>query len=186
MSNPKIIGITGPFGSGKTTAANFFESKGYKKISLSSFLEDELKQAGKKITRKNLQDIGNLLRKKNGAGYLAKKAIEFTEKNNFSKITIDGIRNLGEVHELKKLSGFVLLGIFANRNIRFERIKNKKGRETLTKKLFDQLDYRDLGIDQNNKFGLQVAKCFAISDYFIDSNSEKEFYPKLENFLNKL
>ncbi len=58
--NSKIIGVAGAFGSGKSTAAEFFEEYGFKKIVLSRFLEDEARRRGTKdITRKILQDIGN-------------------------------------------------------------------------------------------------------------------------------
>lgn len=39
-----IIGITGAFGSGKSTAASYFKEKGYHVVSLSSLLEDEAKK----------------------------------------------------------------------------------------------------------------------------------------------
>jgi len=182
----KIIGITGPFGSGKTTAASFFETKGFRKITLSSFLEEQLRISNKEISRKNLQDLGDLWRDKEGSGILAKKALEFVDSENIDKVVIDGIRNLGEIEEFRKLENFILLGIFADRDIRFERIRNMKGRESLTRELFDNLDFRDLGITEDKKTGLQVAKCFALSDYFIDSNEEATFTNKLENFLKKI
>lgn len=183
---PTIIGITGPFGSGKTTAAKFFEEKGFTSVVLSSFLRDELRSSGKELTRKNLQDLGNLWREKNGRGVLASKALEYSSKNKMEKIVVDGIRNLGEIEELKKNSKFVLLGVFADREIRFNRIKAMTGRESLTRKEFNELDYRDLGIYEDQDSGLQVAKCFAISDYFIDSNNEDNYISKLEDFLKNL
>lgn len=180
-----IIGITGPFGSGKSTAASFFETKGYSKITLSSFLEKELTENKKEITRSSLQDLGNLWRKNEGAGVLAKKALEYISKNKIEKAVIDGIRNLGEVEELKKIENFVLLGIVADRKIRFERIKRMKNREDLTFELFNRLDYRDLGIFENEITGLQVAKCFSVSDFFISNNGE-DLEEKLEEFIDKL
>ena len=183
IGETSLIGITGPFGSGKSTAASFFETKGYTKITLSSFLEEALLREGKEITRSNLQDLGNLWRKKEGSGVLAKKALEHISENKIEKAVIDGIRNLGEVEELKKTNGFVLLGILADRKIRFERIKRMKNREDLTKDLFEWLDYRDLGISADEETGLQVAKCLAISDHFIISNNEEYFKKELTNFL---
>ena len=77
-TNSLLIGLTGGFGSGKSTAASFFESKGFRKIILSLFLEEEARRRGiYKITRKILQDIGNEWRKKYGGGILAKKALEY-------------------------------------------------------------------------------------------------------------
>lgn len=185
-NKPSVIGITGSFGSGKTTAASFFETKGFKKITLSSFLEEQLKKDGKEITRKNLQDLGNEWRAVYGPGILAEKALKFIKDNDIEKAVIDGIRNLGEVDRFKNSANFVLLGIVADRDIRFERIKKLKNREELTKDLFDQLDYRDLGINENIETGLQVAKCLAISGYFINSNDEKSYTERLEEFLIKI
>lgn len=185
-STPTVIGITGPFGSGKSTAASLLEKKGFTRITLSSFLEEELNKNGKEITRQNLQDLGNVWREEFGSGVLAKKANEYILKNSLEKVTIDGIRNLGEVEEFKKSSKFVLLGIVADRDVRFERVRKLKTRENLTKELFDSLDMRDLGITEDKKTGLQVAKCLAISDFFVNSNSEEEFKNKIEEFLNKI
>ena len=186
MNKIKIIGITGPFGSGKTTAANFFVTKGYQRITLSSFLEEELKKTGVEITRKNLQDLGNLWREEKGSGILANKALGFIALNNIEKVVIDGIRNLGEVDEFKKSSNFVLLGVIADRNVRFQRIKDLSNRESLTPEKFDELDYRDLGLTDDEKTGLQVAKCLAVADYFVNSNNETEYQQKLEEFLTKI
>ena len=182
-----IIGITGAFGSGKPTAARFFEEKGFSKIVLSSFLEEEAKRRGiKVITRKILQDIGNELREKYGSGILAMKANGFLENQKIKKTVIDGIRNLGEVEEFKKNSNFILIAIVANRKIRFERLKNLKRREELTWDIFEKLDKRDVGIGEA-KTGLQVAFCIASSDVFIDSNDKiEEFRDKLSDFLNTI
>lgn len=181
-----VIGVAGPFGSGKTTAATFFEKHGFQRITLSSFLEEQLKSDDKKITRKNLQDLGNQWRSQYGVGVLAKKALELIFKNNTEKVVIDGIRNLGEVEEFRNSTKFILLGVVADRNIRFERVKNLKNRENLTLELFDQLDLRDLGITEDSISGLQVAKCLAISDYFINSNDENGYKQRLEEFLKKI
>lgn len=181
-----IIGITGPFGSGKSTAASFFETKGFTKITLSSFLEEALLKEGKEKTRANLQDLGNLWRKKEGSGVLARKALVHISKNKIEKAVIDGLRNLGEVEELKKTNAFILLGVVADRIVRFNRVKQMNNRERLTQELFDRLDYRDLGITGDEEAGLQVAKCLAISDYFINSNDEVGYKEKLEEFLGKI
>ncbi len=186
MHKPLIIGITGPFGSGKTTAAQFFEKKGLKKIILSSFLGDELINKGELVTRINLQDLGNKLRKKFGRAILAKKALERVKKEKLNKTVVDGLRNVGEIEYLRKNSNFILIGIVCDKKIRFERIRNKKGREKLNFALFEKLDYRDLGINGEDS-GLQVAKCLALSDHFIESNEGyDEFFKDLESLFNKL
>jgi len=186
-NNSIIIGITGAFGSGKSTAAQFFAAKGYTQITLSSFLEAEAKKRGSEpITRKLLQDIGNELRVKEGKGILAKKALQFIEEQQLTKVIIDGIRNLGEVEALQKHGNFFLIGIIADRTVRFDRLQKNKRRELLDKDVFKQLDYRDLGIGETQD-GLQVYYYLALADHFIDNNStEQVFDEKLNDLLKKV
>lgn len=187
-SKPLVLGITGAFGSGKSTVAEFFKSTGFEKITLSSFLEEEIKKRGnkKKVTRKMLQDMGNNLRKKFGAGILGKKASELLQEKLIKRAVIDGIRNVSEIDELKKDVNFTLISIISDRNVRFERLRKLKRREDLTKDLFEKLDRRDLGLRQKET-GLHVATCIALADVFIDNNnSEEEFRKKLKKFLDKI
>lgn len=166
MRKKTIIGIVGPFGSGKTTVAKYLIDKGFISIKLSSFLEEEAKKRFGKIDRKGLQDIGNEFRKKYGPFILAKWAIEKTQDKK--RIVIDGIRNLAEIKFLKKQNDFFLLGIIANPKLRFERLKDKnKGLKTF--KDFLRFDARDKGRGQSRS-GLQVAKCLEKADFLIENN----------------
>jgi dephospho-CoA kinase len=187
LKNKLLIGITGAFGSGKSTAADFFLSKGFKKITLSDFLEEELQRRGKtQVTRSLLQDVGNELREKFGSSILAQKALEYIEKENIQKAVIDGIRNTEEISEFRKQGNYTQLGILADRKIRFERLKKLKRREKLTWDLFEKLDSRDLGIGEKES-GLQVAFCITLSDFFITNNkTEKDFKKSLSQFLKTL
>ena len=58
MAGKKIIGLTGPFGSGCSyVAKNILASKGYKYISLSEILREALGDG--EFSRSMLQDKGN-------------------------------------------------------------------------------------------------------------------------------
>lgn len=165
-----IIGITGAFGSGKTTAADFLKNLGFTKISLVQFLEEELESRGeKRITRKLLQDLGNQLREKYGAGVLAQKALELINRKAMPKAVVEGFRNSLEIDEFRKQNNFKLIGIVVNRRIRFDRLKKLDRREKLNWELFNKLDNRDLGVGEGKR-GLQVAICLALSDIFIENN----------------
>lgn len=169
-NKPLIIGITGAFGSGKSEAASFLQSKGFRKISLVQFLEEELIKKGEKnITRRMLQDLGNQWRRRYGSGVLAKRTVAFIKDNKIKKAVVDGFRNISEIEEFQKLGNFTLVGLVVNRDIRFKRLKNLKKREHLTREIFEELDSRDLGIGEGIS-GLQVAICLALSDIFIENN----------------
>lgn len=183
-SDPKkrIIGITGAFGSGKTTAALFFKKRGYSVLTLSAILENEAKKRKLPLTRKVFQDLGNEMRASDGPGILMQKAIV---DNNDNLLVIDGLRNIGEIEALKKHKNGILLAIVADKKIRFNRLKNLKRREKLSWYLFNQLDLRDLGVNEKIT-GLQTALCIALADAFIDSNGTlNEFECELDKFLIK-
>ena len=178
-----IIGITGAFGSGKSTAASFFETKGFNKIVLSEFLEEEALRRGAEPTRKVLQDIGNEWREKFGSFVLSQKALEKVKEDNLENVVIDGIRNVLEIEFLKKNTNFTLIAIVSDKKNRFERLKELKRREDMTWELFEKLDDRDRGIGERET-GLQVDKCIKLADFLIENNgTENEFNKKLKQFL---
>ncbi len=175
-SQKKIIGISGAFGSGKSTAAETLQDLGYHKISLSSFLEEELLLLGDSVTRRNLQDLGNLWREQFGKTVLIEKALAVAEKNGWNKIVIEGFRNSEEILYLRKYDA-LLVSLVVNRKTRFTRLKNLKRREELTEELFEELDNRDLGIGEKD-FGLQTAICIAMADVFIENNDSSQHLEK--------
>jgi dephospho-CoA kinase len=181
---PLILGITGAFGSGKSTASHYFTKQGFTRIALSSFLESEIRKSGKTdITRKTLQDMGNKLRKKFGSGILAQKALVFIDEKKLDRVVIDGIRSMGEIEVLCTRPEFVSIAIVSDRVVRYERLQAHPRREPLTTKVFAQLDYRDLGVGEK-EYGLQTGLCIALADVFIENNGTvKAFEGKLDTYL---
>lgn len=179
-----IIGITGYFGSGKSTASRFFQSKGFRSVVLSSFLEEEARRQGAPIiTRKILQDIGNEWRKRFGAGILARKALGSSDRH--TPLAIDGIRNIAEIEVLRKHTRFILLAVIADRAVRFERSRKITKRGKITNEIFEKLDRRDLGAGQR-KAGLHVSACVKSADVTIANNGTiEDFKTKLNRFLGE-
>lgn len=184
---PLLLGITGAFGSGKSSASAFFSEKGFTKVILSSFLEEEIKRTSDApITRKALQDAGNALRKKYGSGVLAQKALEYIDQNKLDRVVIDGIRSMGELEVLYSKPEFVSLAIVTDRAVRYERLIANPRREDVTAKVFSELDYRDLGVGEKD-YGLQTGLCISLADVFIENNGTiAAFEKRLEMFLKKV
>jgi deoxycytidylate deaminase/dephospho-CoA kinase len=176
-SNLLTIGLTGSFGSGcGYTAENVLARQGFRVKSLSSVLKREYRaETGKSpddATRKELQDFGDQLRTTKGEEYLAKvvweEIAEECKKDSGTFWVIDSIRNPQEVYHLRnRCHEFFLFGLYADKETRWKRVKEKyKGDE----REFEEDDARDTGRD-SLKSGQRVADCFAEADVVIPNNT---------------
>jgi len=122
----KIIGITGTIGAGKGAAVEYLKQHGFVHYSARAYIEKEVLLRKLPVNRGTLVEVANDLREKFGSDYvissLYKEALEAREE----KIVIESIRTTDEVATLRTNSNFFLIGIDANVNIRYERIKNRK------------------------------------------------------------
>lgn len=169
-----VIGLVGTFGSGCTyVAENFLIPKGFKYISLSNILKDEYIKNNSTAERENidrsiLQDFGNKVRKEQGSNFLARTAYEMIMDDNNDFIVIDSIRNPEEVSFLKrKIVDFYIFAIFAEENIRWERVNE---RYDDNHKNFATDEKRDKS--EKIEHGQRVSDCFLLADVIISNNEE--------------
>ncbi len=185
MEEKIVVGFTGPIGSGCSTIAKEFfkDKKEYKYASLSEFIK---KSVHKKITDRtpnvlDFQDEGNELREKNGNDFVAKQVfIDNNELEDNPYIVLDSIRNLGEVDYLrKKLDRFYLIGVYADRNVRWNRLR---GAYEERENIFNRAEERDQGEVFPN--GQQVTICMENADVIVINNEDFSKYesPKEELF----
>jgi len=180
-----IIGLTGTKASGKGIVADILQAKDFVYTSTSDRVREEAVERGiLNYTIRDLQDIGNELRNRFGAGVLVKRSLELVgERKN---IVIDGIRNVGEVQELRKQKDFILIGIDAPLEIRYKRLI-ERGRESDPKTWEDFLamDRRDKGIGELN-IGQQVEACMNMADIKIyNEGTLKQLEEKIIEILSK-
>ncbi len=184
-----IIGLTGTKASGKGAIADILQSKGFAFSSTSDRVREEAVSRGLNNYKiKDLQDIGNELRDKNGLGVLVNRTLEklVGEKN----CVIDGIRNLGEVERLRSESDFYLIGVDASLETRYQRlVQRARSSDPKDWEGFLAMNKRDLGIGEQNT-GQQVGLCLELADYLFtnDYNSIEEltheFVEGKKGFLN--
>jgi len=176
-----IIGLTGTNASGKSTVAKYLVRKGFAYYSLSDELRTRLKKRKISATRENLIEAGKYYRKKHGKGYLAAVVSKKIKK----KAVVDSIRNLGEVSELRKLKGFILIAVDAPVKIRFQRAKKRmSSRDQKTFREFVAKEKKELygkGAEQ------QIAACMKKADIKIDTREGyKKLYKKVDDTLRKI
>ena len=118
---PPLIGLTGPNASGKGEVAALLATRGYALHSLSDIVRDEASRRGLTHAREDLIRVGNDLRAEGGAGALAERMLSRLRGRD----VVDSIRNPGEVAVLRRVPGFLLLGVDAPPEVRFARARTR-------------------------------------------------------------
>jgi dephospho-CoA kinase len=170
-----IIGLTGKNAAGKGEIVIHLKSKGFTYFSLSDALRDEATKRKLGHSRNNLINLGNELRKKFGNGVLAERINEKIKEAKLKgndDFVIDSIRNPGEIQELKKNEGFLLVGVVTDEKIRFQRLL-KRGRigDAATFEEFIKHEKRE---NNNEESGQQLDKCLSMADKHISSSGTIE------------
>ncbi len=170
-----IIGFTGRIAAGKETIKHFLVEKGFVYMETSQVLKDELSRRGMELTRKNMQDLGDELRAKDGNGALMKLVLEKIDySNNKDKhFILDSLRNAGEADYLREhADDFVLIAVDAPQQMRFERMLSRgKPHDPKTWEEFLIIDNRDY-FDETNPHGQQVRDCMACADFLIVNDGD--------------
>ena len=156
--------------SGKGEVVRILNGYGFQYVSLSDIVHREAAKIQPAINRGQMQDLGNRLRKEGGAGILGKMVREFIEAAEASRWVIDGIRNPAEVLELKKMAGFVLLGIQTEVPVILARLKERgRSSDVLAEEEIRASLEREWGNDEPDS-GQQVGSCLAMADFTIANN----------------
>lgn len=177
----KLIAIVGMSGSGKSVATTYLENKGYKKIYFGGVIYDKMKEAGIKITPDSQKEFRESLRKEHGMGVVAKILLPKIKKmhNSFDTV-LDGLYSWDEYLILKKeFTNLKLICVCADKNIRYERVNNRKDRP------FNKADIikRDVAEIENSAKGGPIA----FADYYIlNNNSLDDFYNRLDEILKEI
>jgi dCMP deaminase len=179
-----IIGLTGSLASGKGVFSDFLKEKGFVYFSHSDELRKIAKELDLEITRKNLQYLGNKIRKERGLDYLTKVIIGKINKMQCPKVVIDSIRNPAEVDYLSKQKNFFLVAVDAPQKLRFKRlISRARESDPTTWERFLEVDNKDKGINEE-KHGQGVGKCIKKSRFIFVNDNEgpiELLHPRMEN-----
>ncbi|MBR9680029.1 MAG: dephospho-CoA kinase [Candidatus Altiarchaeota archaeon] len=147
-----IIAVSGGIGAGETTLAKLFKKKGFSLVSESDLLRKMLKKQGEPITRENLRELGDKLRKDKGPAVLAEMAWSQIKSGDW---VIDALYTLAEFQFLKSKK-VVVIAVTAPVELRFKRATargdsykhleefvqaDKKDSELGIKKIIEQADF---------------------------------------------
>ncbi|MFH2202173.1 MAG: hypothetical protein ABIJ96_03575 [Elusimicrobiota bacterium] len=190
-----VLGLTGSFGSGCGTVAQYLAKKGFAIFSLANPIKIEGKRRGyPALTRRDSQNIGDELRKSNGEQHLASLTILEIEnvpsaksgkRKRPSRIVVKSIRNQQEARTLRgQYPNFFLINIDASKQVRWERVLHDK--EYTNIKDFEIDDQRDSG-ENEPLHGQHVARCVDQADLVINNTSTtQDLTQKVDDYLARI
>lgn len=180
-----VIGVAGMRAAGKTTVNEVAKEMEIKSMEMRSIVVEMMKEKGIEITNRSLREFADELRKKEGYDVVARKMIERINGMQEKALVVNGIRGYDELKRFREAFGknFVLIGVFAPQQMRFERVmKRNLPEDPKSREEFVWADEKELG------WG--VADSFAFSDYMVANTGTREEMRKevgklLQNLLKK-
>ncbi len=177
-----IIGVTGLNASGKDTFAQYLCKKGFYHVSLSDIIKEELKKRNLPITRQNLIDMGNELRKKYSPSILAELALEKARKEAFGQhIVISSIRNLKELEYFERYKNFILVAILADVKKRYLRYCKNPTKGIMSFEEFVELEKKEMSEKQEEQQLHLIIKKAKVK--ILNEGTIEDFYKKIDSFL---
>ena len=177
-----VLAIIGLPGAGKTETAEYFAKKKLPIIHFGNVINDYIDEKRLSHTEKIHKDLRKKFRKQYGMEAFAKLNLEKISKalNGNSVVVIEGLRSWEEYEFLReKLGGIkiVLLQIWASKETRDERIKNRKKRSEIRGK------ERDL----NEVLGTNMGPTLSLSDYLVvNDRSVEDLHERLEQVYRQI
>jgi dephospho-CoA kinase len=161
-----VIGVTGPNAAGKGEVSAYLERLGFELHSLSDIVREEAAVRGLPPEREHLIRVGTLLREQGGPSILAERLLPRVG----AKDVVDSIRNPAEVESLRRLPGFVLIGVRAPAELRFarSRLRARPG----DPETFEAFLARERQENSENPAGQQLQATLALADHILDNDGD--------------
>ncbi len=118
-----ILGVTGFFAAGKDSVAEILIQKGFRHVSLSDMIREEIRQRGEEITIPRLTQVGNEMRTQFGPQVLAERALRHL--TDVPQAVVTSIRHSGEVQALRARPDFSMVFVDASIRTRYERSRGR-------------------------------------------------------------
>ena len=176
----QVMGISGLPGSGKSLVSDIAIERGAMIVSMGDIIREEAKKRGEstKDTAQNLRaEFGQYI----VSELTIKKIKKLQEEGIENKIIVEGIRSPHEVNMFKEnFKNFIILSIFANPTLRFERLKNRMRED-------DSTDYNEFKARDQMELDFGIGDVISLSDKIIINESDLESYTaKINKFLDEI
>ena len=176
----QVMGISGLPGSGKSLVSDIATQKGAIIVSMGDIIREEAKKRGE-----STKETARNLRAEHGEYIVSELTIQKIKKLQDegieNPIIVEGIRSHHEVEMFKEnFNNFIILSIFANPKIRFERLQ-KRMRED------DSKDYSEFKKRDQMELDFGIGNVISLSDKIIINESDLESYTEeINKFLEEI
>jgi dephospho-CoA kinase len=176
-----VVCVTGMPGAGKSTASEISASMGFEVFRMGDDVRMEAERRKLPLTDENLGTVMLQLRQSGGPVAIARLCEQRIEKNSkASYVLIDGIRNMNEFLEFKKLGLAVLVSIHASPERRFKFLQSRgRSDSPASFESFEARDRRELSVG--------IGEAIALADeVIINSGSVDELMRGVSELLSRL
>jgi dephospho-CoA kinase len=166
-----ILGVSGPYASGKGEVVAFLKERSFLGYSLSDVIRRELADRGLEETRERMIETGNSIRAAEGPGALAVRLLpKLLGDRNY---VIDSIRHPAEVGALREADErFRLIWVDADEAVRFKRMRERgRAGDPESISAFRDLEGREL--ESEDPLGQRLLEVRALADETLDNNGGK-------------
>lgn len=174
-----ILGIVGPIGSGKDTAADYISRKyGYEIVSFRDIVREVTEGKGMEPSRENMQDVARECRARYGEDYFSKRALEkgMALLKNGRKVLFKEMRTKGDADLLRKEfgSGIRIILVESGKRTRYERLK-ARGR------LGDPKTFGEFHAQETREREMHFTESFSFADTAVKNNGTlKELHDRID------
>jgi dephospho-CoA kinase len=176
-----VLGVTGPNAAGKGEVSAYLKTRGFAVHSLSDIVREEAAARNLAPEREHLIRVGTLLREQGGLGVLAERLIPRLGERD----VVDSIRNPAEVATLRRVPGFVLVGVDAPETVRFarSRLRARPG----DPESLPEFMAREQQENSANPAGQQLRATLDLADRIVDNNGDLDvLHRKIDDLLRDL
>lgn len=181
----KIIGITGTLGAGKGTIVDYLiQQYGFKHYSVRGYLIEEAQKRGMPLNRDTYVVVANDLRTTYGPSYIVDQ-LYLQAAENGTNAVIESVRTPGEVDSLRKHEHFLLFGVDADPEIRYERVVGRASEtDHVSFDTFVENEQREMSSSDPNH--QNIGKCMEMADYvFMNNGDFEDLYQQVERVLGQ-
>lgn len=178
----KIVAVVGMCGSGKTVATDILEKKGFKRIYFGQATMDIINSRGLTRTPEVEKQIREELRATGDMGIYAKLYLpKIREAFSKGNVVIESLYSWSEYKIINDefKDNFIVLSIMANKNLRYNRLANRKIRP------FNLVQAKER--DYSEIENLEKGGPICIADYYITNNGNKhQFIKEVKEFIKSI